>query len=65
MKQAMVFVCIVKDKTNEPSNVMGPMPVSQAERVARGASINLNHAEWHIVTLDEDKLPEAWKEKAE
>jgi hypothetical protein len=60
-----VYVCIVEDATNEPSTVMGPMAERRAERVAGGASINLNHSDWHIDIIDEDELPEGWKEKAE
>lgn len=59
------YVCIVKLTTNEPSNVMGPMGERQAGAVARGAAINLNHAEWRIATVGEDDMPEEWKEQAE
>ena len=59
------YVCIVKDATNEPSNVMGPMDHRQANQVQRGASINLNHSEWHITILDEDEISPEWKEQAE
>lgn len=60
-----VYVCIVEDATNKPSTVMGPMSEHRADRVERGASINLNHEEWHIDVIEEDELPEGWKEKAE
>ena len=60
-----VYVCIVEDKTHEPSTVMGPMDARRAERVAGGASINLNHEDWHIDVIDEGEMPEGWKEKAE
>ena len=59
------YVCIVKDATNEPSNVMGPMSERQADKVHRGAMINLNHDEWHVSTLREEDLPDAWKGRAE
>ena len=59
------YVCIVEDATNKPSNVMGPMDERQADQVSRGASINLNHADWHITTIDEDEISDEWKEQAE
>ena len=60
-----VYVCIVEDKTHDPSTVMGPMDDRRAERVASGASINLNHTDWHISVIEEGEMPEGWKEKAE
>jgi hypothetical protein len=60
-----VYVCIVEDATNKPSNVMGPMSERSAVSVTNGASINLNHADWHIVTIDEDEISDEWKEQAE
>ena len=59
------YVCIVEDATDEPSNVMGPMNERQAGQVSRGAAINLNHADWHIVTVGEDEICDEWKEQAE
>jgi hypothetical protein len=43
---------------------MGPLGERQAERVAGGASINLNHDDFHIDILTEAELPEGWKEQA-
>jgi hypothetical protein len=60
-----VYVCIIEDATNEPATVMGPMSEHSAERVARGASINLNHSDWHITTVGEDEICDEWKEQAE
>jgi hypothetical protein len=58
------YVCIVEDATRTPDKVMGPMTASRAGRIARGASFNLNHDEWSVITYSEDELPEGWKEKA-
>jgi len=59
-----VYVCIVKDDGTAAATVLGPMGERQAERVAGGASINLNHEEWHISVLTEAELPEGFKEQA-
>jgi hypothetical protein len=59
-----VYVCIVEDDGHKPSLVMGPLGERQAERVAGGASINLNHDDFHIDILTEAELPEGWKEQA-
>jgi hypothetical protein len=43
-----VYVQIVKDSTGECTCQMGPMSRRQAEKVQRGANINLNHDEWSV-----------------
>jgi hypothetical protein len=43
MSDAMHFVEIVEDSTEEVVKRMGPMRLRQAERVEDGASINLDH----------------------
>lgn len=60
-----VYVAIVDRETGEPSRVMGPMNWRAADRVERGASINLDHDNWKVVQKTESSLPEGWKEKAE
>jgi hypothetical protein len=58
-----VYVEIYEDATGKVDTCMGPMSRSAAERVERGASINLNHAEWSIRIVDqptkEDHEPHA------
>lgn len=44
------YVKIVETTTNKIEKEMGPMDERRAERVQRGASINLNHDEFHIET---------------
>jgi hypothetical protein len=43
-----VFVEIVKRQGAEVIKRMGPMPERRAERVKRGAEINLNHDDYYV-----------------
>jgi hypothetical protein len=43
----MLYVEIVNTKTDEVVKRMGPMSERKAEKVESGASINLNHEEYH------------------
>ena len=43
----MLYVEIVNTATGEVAQRMGPMNERAADRVEAGASINLNHAEYH------------------
>jgi hypothetical protein len=45
------YVEIVRDKDNKVMKRMGPMPSHKADRVERGASINLDHANYHVRTV--------------
>jgi len=47
------YVDIVEDGQTEPESHMGPMDFRRAQRVAEGASINLDHANWHIDIVNE------------
>ena len=49
MDNKTVYVQIIKDATNECSWQSGPVSERQAERMQRGASINLNHDEFSVV----------------
>lgn len=44
-----VYVQIVKDATGECTTQMGPMSRRRAEKIQRGANINLNHDEWSVL----------------
>ena len=49
------YVEIVKLDTDEIVKKMGPMPEYKAERVERGASINLNHEYYYTRIVTEGK----------
>lgn len=51
----MYYVDIVNDATGEVAKHMGPMPEHEAEQTARGASINLDHANWSVRIVKETK----------
>lgn len=42
------YVIITEDKTEKVVKKMGPFALRQAERVERGASINLDHINYSI-----------------
>ena len=42
------YVKIAETATGKVEKRMGPMSEGKADRVERGASINLDHAEYHI-----------------
>ena len=46
METGMFFVEVVRFDTMEVVKRLGPNPYRQAERVARGVEINLNHDEY-------------------
>lgn len=52
---AQVYVEIVKDKGNEVVKRMGPMGEQRADRVADGASINLNWDEYSVRIVPKKK----------
>lgn len=56
----MYYVKIIRKSDDEVVEKMGPMPEGRAERVARGASINLNHDEYHVAIeeLTQDEIAE-------
>jgi hypothetical protein len=49
-----VWVEIVEMGTEEVASRMGPMSEHRAERVERGASINLNHEKFYTRIVDKD-----------
>lgn len=48
----MKNVHIIEDATGEVVQRMGPMDERRAEKVAAGASINLNHDEYSVEVVD-------------
>lgn len=48
------YVEIVKDGEIKPETRMGPMDLHRAGKVEDGASINLNHAEFHTQIVNAD-----------
>jgi hypothetical protein len=46
------LVRIVEKATGNVETEMGPMDPSKAEKVARGARINLNHEEFRVEVID-------------
>ncbi len=48
-----VYVEIYEDASGEIANCMGPMSRTKAERTERGASINLDHANWSMRIVDQ------------
>lgn len=65
MSETEFYVCIVEDEGYKPSKVMGPMSQRTAERVASGASINLNWERFHVSTFSTSQLPKGWAELAD
>lgn len=51
---AMFYVEIVEDETGKVERRMGPMSERRAERVADGASINLDHERFSVRTVPAD-----------
>lgn len=51
----MFYVEIVEIETNEVIERMGPTTERQAERVRDGANINLNHADYFVRIVKEEK----------
>jgi hypothetical protein len=49
------YVEIIEDATGHVEKRMGPMPERRAEQTQSGAMINLNHAEWTVRIVAEDK----------
>ena len=56
MSEKQYYVCIYEDGQTVPEEKMGPMDQASADRVADGAGINLNHAEYHIRIEEADEL---------
>ena len=52
------YVLIVETGPKKIVRVMGPMSEHKAERVERGASINLNHESYHTAVVESDETPE-------
>ena len=48
------WVDIVETDTNHVEKHMGPHTLNMAEKIARGASINLDHENWHVRIVDEE-----------
>lgn len=48
------FVEIYELETNKVANRMGPHSESRANRIADGASINLNHERFAVRVVDEE-----------
>jgi hypothetical protein len=57
-KMKQVYVEIFEDETGKVQTCMGPMSEFAAERVMGGVSINLNHAEYSIRTVDTPTEPQ-------
>ena len=51
MSTTQYHVEIVRFDGNEVVKKMGPMPKRKADKVARGADINLNHKDYHVRTV--------------
>lgn len=49
------YVEIVETKTDRVERRMGPMSERQAERVERGAEINLNHERFYVRVIDAEE----------
>jgi nitrogen regulatory protein PII-like uncharacterized protein len=47
------YVHIIEDATGKVIKEMGPMSERKAEKVERGANINLNHERFTVVISDE------------
>lgn len=58
------YVVIVNKGTHKPETVMGPMSLNRAERVYRGACININEEDFAADIVEEADMPEHWKELA-
>lgn len=48
------FIEIVETETDEVVERMGPHPERTAEKIERGANINLNHEDYHTRIVEEE-----------
>ena len=55
------YVEIVEDATNKVVKRMGPHPLRKAEKIADGASINLNHELYSVRVVKLKKTPKVAK----
>lgn len=58
------FVLIVRYTTGKVIKRMGPMSERKAEKVERGATINLNHAEFHSRIVPKKEAAD-WEDETE
>ncbi len=49
-----LYVQIIEDATGHCTLQMGPFPPRHAERVRKGAMINLNHDKFTVVTSEKE-----------
>ncbi len=49
-----MHIRIIETKTNKVVKDMGPVSERKAKGIASGASINLNHDDYHIDIVDDD-----------